>query len=339
MKTSEFNFDLPERLIAQSPIINRAESRLLILDRKTGSINEGHFYDIKNLLEPGDTLVINETKVLPARVFAKKNTGALVEFLFLERLDDRHWSLLAKPGRKARVGDSFTLSDRLSLEIVEILEDGLRKARLSYDGIFEEILEEIGTMPLPPYIHRSLEDKSRYQTVYAKNLGSSAAPTAGLHFTPGLLEELEERGVRVARLNLHVGLGTFRPVKAEDIKDHHMHEESYYLDEENAELIRGAKRVVAVGTTSVRTLESIYKKYGEIKADRGSTDIFIYPGYKFGAVDLLITNFHLPQSTLLMLVSAFYSREKILEAYKYAVERDFRFFSFGDAMIIGDLNV
>lgn len=339
MRTKDFDFELPEKLIAQSPLEKRAESRLLILGRSSGSIREGHFYDIYNFLGPGDVLVLNETKVLPARVMGEKSTGARVEFLFLERIEDKTWTCLVRPGRKARPGDRFILSPKLELEVLSIEEDGLRKVRLFYEGIFEEILDEIGSMPLPPYIHEKLEDRDRYQTVYARKLGSSAAPTAGLHFTPELLEKLEKRGVKIAKLSLHVGLGTFRPVKAESVEDHHMHEEAYFLDEKNAGIIKEARRLIAVGTTSVRCLESIYSKYGEIRADRGRTSIFIYPGFHFKVVDLLITNFHLPQSSLLMLVSAFSTRENILRAYHYAVDNEFRFFSFGDAMIIGDLDV
>ncbi len=339
MKTSDFSFDLPEELIAQHPSEDRAASRLLYLNPNNGMIEEGHFYDVINYLKEGDVLVLNETKVLAARVYGRRSTGARVEFLFLEDLGGGYWSVLVKPGRKARVGDEFFLSDRLSLEIVDILEDGLRKVKLFYEGIFEEILDEIGTMPLPPYIHEKLEENQRYQTVYARVAGSSAAPTAGLHFTPELLKGLEDKGVKIAKLSLNVGLGTFRPVKEEDPRNHIMHEESYFLDEANARLIREAKRVVAVGTTSVRTLESIYRDKGELLACSGRTDIFIYPGFEFQMVDVLITNFHLSQSTLVMLVSAFAGREQVLRAYQYAIDNKFRFFSFGDAMIIGDLDV
>lgn len=334
MKTSDFNYELPDRLIAQSPLEKRSESRLLLLGRRSGKIKEGHFYDIVDYLHPGDVLVINETKVLPARVYGVKTTGARVEFLFLEQVDKKEWSVLVKPGRKARLGDRFTLSDKLSLEILEIEEDGLRRVKLFYEGIFEEVLEEIGTMPLPPYIHEVLLDQTRYQTVYAMDSGSSAAPTAGLHFTDELLRKIEEKGVKIARLTLHVGLGTFRPVKSKRLEEHIMHEESYFLDEKNAKLIREAKRVVAVGTTSVRTLESIYEKYGSLQADQGRTSIFIYPGFSYRVVDVLITNFHLPGSTLVMLVSAFSTRENILNSYNYAIQQQFRFFSFGDAMMI-----
>lgn len=334
MKTADFNYVLPEHLIAQHPLEERPQSRLLVLGRVSGKIKETHFYQLLDFLHPGDVLVLNETKVLPARVYGTKSTGARVEFLFLEPLGEKTWSVLVKPGRKARPGDRFHLSDKLQLQIVEILEDGLRKVSLEYQGIFHELLEEVGTMPLPPYIHERLEDQDRYQTIYAKHSGSSAAPTAGLHFTQDLLKKIEEKGIRIARLTLHVGLGTFRPVKVQCIEEHQMHEESYSLDQENAELIRNAKRVVAVGTTTVRTLESIYQEKGEIVEAHGRTSIFIYPGYAFKAVDALITNFHLPESTLLMLVSAFSSRENILRAYHYAVEKEFRFFSFGDAMLI-----
>lgn len=334
MKTSDFYYELPEELIAQSPIEKRTQSRLLLLGRHSGKMKEGHFYDILDYLHPGDVLVLNETKVLPARVYGEKSTGARVEFLFLERLGEKEWSVLSKPGRRARVGDEFVLSDKMRLQIIDILDDGLRRVRLFYEGIFEELLEEIGTMPLPPYIHETLDDQTRYQTVYAKDLGSSAAPTAGLHFTQELLKKIEDKGIKIARLCLHVGLGTFRPVKVEEVETHRMHEERYFLGEEDARLIREAKRVVAVGTTSVRALESIYVKYGRIQADQGRTSIFIYPGFPFRVVQALITNFHLPGSTLLMLVSAFSTREHILESYRYAVAQKFRFFSFGDAMMI-----
>ncbi|HZK09487.1 MAG TPA: tRNA preQ1(34) S-adenosylmethionine ribosyltransferase-isomerase QueA [Clostridia bacterium] len=334
MKTSDFYYDLPKELIAQSPLQKRSESRLLLLGRKSARIKEGHFYDIVDYLHPGDVLVLNETKVLPARVYGSKTTGARVEFLFLERLNEKEWSVLVKPGRKARPGDRFVLSKKLSLEIKDILDDGLRRVELFYEGIFEEVLAEIGTMPLPPYIHESLEDQNRYQTIYAKAMGSSAAPTAGLHFTQELLERIENKGIKIARLTLHVGLGTFRPVKSDNLKEHIMHEESYLLDEENARLIRSADRVIAVGTTSVRTLESIYLKYGSIQADQDRTSIFIYPGFTYHVIDALITNFHLPSSTLLMLVSAFSTRENILKSYNYAIQEKFRFFSFGDAMMI-----
>lgn len=334
MKTSDFHYELPDRLIAQSPLEKRSESRLLLLGRRSGKIKEGHFYDIVDYLHPGDVLVINETKVLPARVYGVKTTGARVEFLFLEQVDKKEWTVLVKPGRKARLGDRFILSDKLSLEVLKIEEDGLRRVKLFYEGIFEEVLEEIGTMPLPPYIHEVLLDQTRYQTVYAMDSGSSAAPTAGLHFTDELLRKIEEKGVNIARLTLHVGLGTFRPVKCKRLEDHIMHEESYLLDEKNARLIGEARRVVAVGTTSVRTLESIYAKYGSLQADQGRTSIFIYPGFSYKVVDALITNFHLPGSSLVMLVSAFSTRENILNSYKYAIQQQFRFFSFGDAMMI-----
>lgn len=334
MKRSDFGFELPEELIAQHPLENRPDSRLLLLGRHTGRLQDTTFHHLIDYLHPGDVLVLNETKVLPARVYGTKSTGARVEFLFLESLGEKTWSCLVKPGRKARVGDRFSLSDKLQLEVTDLLEDGLRKVTLSYEGIFEELLDEVGTMPLPPYIHESLEDQKRYQTIYAKHWGSSAAPTAGLHFTDELLEKIKDKGVEIAKLTLHVGLGTFRPVKAERIEDHMMHEEAYELSVENAEKICRAKRVVAVGTTSVRTLESIYQKHGQICADSGRTSIFIYPGYEFKVVDALITNFHLPESTLLMLVSAFSSREKIMDAYAHAIKEKYRFFSFGDAMMI-----
>lgn len=334
MKRTDFSFDLPEELIAQHPLKTRPDSRLLVMGRKSGVLRETIFHHLIDYLHPGDVLVLNETKVLPARVYGIKSTGARVEFLFLESLGEKHWSVLVKPGRKARVGDCFSLSDKLHLEVVDLLEDGLRKVKLEYDGVFEELLDEVGTMPLPPYIHERLEDQDRYQTIYAKHWGSSAAPTAGLHFTDELLEKIKEKGIEIAKLTLHVGLGTFRPVKAETIEEHIMHEEAYVLDGINAEKIAKAKRIIAVGTTSVRTLESIYQKHGKICEDRGRTSIFIYPGYSFKTIDALITNFHLPESTLLMLVSAFSSRESILNAYAYAIKEKFRFFSFGDAMMI-----
>lgn len=339
MRTSDFKFNLPEELIAQHPIKTRTASRLLSMDRTSGHLEEGHFYDLVNYLREGDVLVLNETKVLPARIYGTKTTGARVEFLLLEDMGNKEWKALAKPGRRARPGDSFSFSNRLSLEVIDILEDGVRLVRLDYEGILEEILDEIGAMPLPPYIVEELKEKDRYQTVYAKVAGSAAAPTAGLHFTEDLLDKIRDKGVKIARLTLDVGLGTFRPVKVDDLENHIMHSESYQLDEENARIIREAKRVVAVGTTSVRTLESIYRDQGEIVASSGKTDIFIYPGYEFKVVDLLITNFHLSESTLVMLVSAFSSRKNILRAYSYAVDQRFRFFSFGDAMIIGDFDV
>lgn len=333
MKTSDFSFDLPPEQIAQHPIERRDESKLLVMDRSSGDIRHTHFNQLPAYLEPGDVLVLNDTKVLPARIFGTRTSGARVEFLLLEEISPKVWRALVKPGRKARPGDRFTFGP-MKAEIIGLAEDGLREVRLEYEGTLEPILDQIGTMPLPPYIHQSLEEQSRYQTIYAAHTGSSAAPTAGLHFTPELLQTLEQQGIRIAKCTLHVGLGTFRPVKVDSITDHIMHEEWYELKPDQAEIINQAKRVIAVGTTSVRTLESIAAKHGRIRPDTGRTDIFIYPGYRFQVVQGMITNFHLPESTLVMLVSAFSSREHILQAYQVAIEQDYRFFSFGDAMLI-----
>ena len=333
MKTSDFSFDLPPEQIAQHPIERRDESKLLVMDRSSGDIRHTHFNQLPAYLEPGDVLVLNDTKVLPARIFGTRTSGARVEFLLLEEISPKVWRALVKPGRKARPGDRFTFGP-MEAEIIGLAEDGLREVRLEYEGTLEPILDQIGTMPLPPYIHQSLEEQSRYQTIYAAHTGSSAAPTAGLHFTPELLQTLERQGIQIAKCTLHVGLGTFRPVKVDSITDHIMHEEWYELKPDQAEIINQAKRVIAVGTTSVRTLESIAAKHGRIRPDTGRTDIFIYPGYRFQVVQGMITNFHLPESTLVMLVSAFSSREHILHAYQVAIEQDYRFFSFGDAMLI-----
>lgn len=333
MKTSDFFFDLPPEQIAQHPIERRDESKLLVMDRSSGDIRHTHFNQLPAYLEPGDVLVLNDTKVLPARIFGTRTSGARVEFLLLEEISPKVWRALVKPGRKARPGDRFTFGP-MEAEIIGLAEDGLREVRLEYEGTLEPILDQIGTMPLPPYIHQSLEEQSRYQTIYAAHTGSSAAPTAGLHFTPELLQTLERQGIQIAKCTLHVGLGTFRPVKVDSITDHIMHEEWYELKPDQAEIINQAKRVIAVGTTSVRTLESIAAKHGRIRPDTGRTDIFIYPGYRFQVVQGMITNFHLPESTLVMLVSAFSSREHILQAYQVAIEQDYRFFSFGDAMLI-----
>jgi len=333
MKTSDFSFDLPPEQIAQHPIERRDESKLLVMDRSSGDIRHTHFNQLPAYLEPGDVLVLNDTKVLPARIFGTRTSGARVEFLLLEEISPKVWRALVKPGRKARPGDRFTFGP-MEAEIIGLAEDGLREVRLEYEGTLEPILDQIGTMPLPPYIHQSLEEQSRYQTIYAAHTGSSAAPTAGLHFTPELLQTLERQGIQIAKCTLHVGLGTFRPVKVDSITDHIMHEEWYELKPDQAEIINQAKRVIAVGTTSVRTLESIAAKHGRIRPDTGRTDIFIYPGYRFQVVQGMITNFHLPESTLVMLVSAFSSREHILQAYQVAIEQDYRFFSFGDAMLI-----
>lgn len=338
MKKSDFYFDLPEELIAQHPIKDRDQSRLLLVNRKNGEISHKHFSDIVDYLNEGDTIVLNETKVMPARIYGHRpGRDEKIEVLLLKRQGDT-WQCLVKPGKKMKVGNEIIFSDKLKGKVVDIIEDGIRLIDLSYDGIFEEILDEIGQMPLPPYIHEELKDKNRYQTIYAKYYGSAAAPTAGLHFTEDLLNRLKEKNVNIAKLTLHVGLGTFRPVKEDDILDHKMHEEVYKIDNENADLIRqtreNGKRVIAVGTTSVRTLESVYKKHGKIVEDSGSTDIFIYPGVEIKAVDGIITNFHLPESTLIMLVSAFWNRENILKVYEEAVKEKYRFFSFGDAMFL-----
>ncbi|MBP3620129.1 MAG: tRNA preQ1(34) S-adenosylmethionine ribosyltransferase-isomerase QueA [Lachnospiraceae bacterium] len=340
MKLSDFNYHLPEELIAQDPLLKRSDSRLMVLNRETGSIEHRAFHNIIEYLNPGDCLVVNETKVLPARLIGvKEGTGASIEVLLLKRVDDRVWETLVKPGKKARPGARISFGGgKLVGEVMDVVEEGNRLVRFEYEGIFEEVLDELGQMPLPPYITHALEDKNRYQTVYAKHTGSAAAPTAGLHFTEELLEQIEEKGVKIARVTLHVGLGTFRPVKVENILEHHMHSEFYMIDEDAAEIINTTKKnggkIISVGTTSTRTLESVADENGLVKPCSGWTEIFIYPGYKFKIVDKLITNFHLPESTLLMLVSALYDREKILEAYEEAVEEKYRFFSFGDAMFI-----
>jgi len=340
LKTSDFFYDLPERLIAQTPIRERDHSRLLVLDKRTGQISHRHFYDIVEYLNQGDCLVINDTKVMPARLFGnRKDTKALIEILLLKRIDDRRWEILVKPGKKAKIGTEIIFDEKLLRgKIIDILEEGNRIIEFEYEGIFEEILDKLGEMPLPPYIHEKLEDKDRYQTIYAKHTGSAAAPTAGLHFNDRLLKEIEDKGVKIARLTLHVGLGTFRPVKAKYIDQHVMHSEYYEISRREADKINGAReegrKVIAVGTTSVRTLETVADEGGRIKEGKGWTNIFIYPGYKFKVVDNLITNFHLPESTLIMLVSALAGKENIMKAYKEAVEKEYRFFSFGDAMYI-----
>lgn len=339
-KTSDFYYDLPEELIAQTPIKERDHSRLLVLDKKTGQVEHRHFYDIVDYLNPGDCLVINDTKVLPARLYGvRKDTGAVIEILLLKRIDDKKWETLVKPGKKAREGAEIVFKENLLTgTIADVLEDGNRIIEFDYSGIFEEILDQLGEMPLPPYIHEKLEDKDRYQTIYARNPGSAAAPTAGLHFNNELLKKIEDNGVKIARLTLHVGLGTFRPVKAEYISEHKMHSEYYELAEEEAEKINSAKlggfKVVSVGTTSTRTLETIGDDKGLVRVQKGWTDIFIFPGYKYRVVDSLITNFHLPESTLVMLVSALAGKENIMNAYNAAVKEKYRFFSFGDAMLI-----
>lgn len=339
-KLSDFYYELPEELIAQDPLLKRSDSRLMVLDREKDTVCHKHFHDITDYLNPGDCLVINDTKVIPARLMGvKEETGAAIEVLLLKRKDDKTWETLVKPGKKARPGAVISFGDgKLVGTVLDVVDEGNRIISFEYDGIFEEVLDELGQMPLPPYITHRLEDKDRYQTVYAKNTGSAAAPTAGLHFTNELLDEIEKKGVRIARVTLHVGLGTFRPVKVENITEHHMHSEFYMIDQKAADIINDTKknggRVVSVGTTSTRTLETAADDEGYITPCSGWTDIFIYPGYKFKVVDRLITNFHLPESTLLMLVSALYDREKILQAYKTAVDERYRFFSFGDAMMI-----
>lgn len=334
MKVSEFNFDLPEELIAQVPIKKRDESRLMILENNT--IKHGKFRDILNYLKPGDCLVINNTKVIPARIYGiKENSETHVEFLLLKRIECDKWEVLVRPGRRLPVGARVNFADGLlKAEIVEVLPDGNRIVEFEYNGIFNEILGKIGVMPLPPYIKEKLEDRDRYQTVYAKYEGSAAAPTAGLHFTEELLQEIKEKGVEIANVTLHVGIGTFRPVKVETVEEHEMHSEHYILKKEDAEKINNAKRVIAVGTTSCRVLETVADESGKVKGTEGDTRIFIYPGYKFKIVDGLITNFHLPESSLIMLVSALAGKEYIMKAYREAIKEKYRFFSFGDAMFI-----
>lgn len=340
MKTSDFYFDLPQELIAQDPLEDRSASRLLHLDKISGEIEHKHFCDIIDFLEPGDCLVVNDTKVIPARLYGRKvGTDAVIELLLLKRRDNDTWETLVKPGKKAKPGTVISFGEGLLTgEIIDIVEEGNRLIRFSYKGIFEEILDQLGEMPLPPYITHKLQDKNRYQTVYAKNEGSAAAPTAGLHFTKELLQQVQDKGVSIAHVTLHVGLGTFRPVKVEDVTDHHMHSEFYIVEEDQAKLIndtkKNGKRVIAVGTTSCRTLESATDESGVLRAGSGWTDIFIYPGYDFRMIDGLITNFHLPESTLLMLVSALAGKAHIMGAYEKAVEERYRFFSFGDAMLI-----
>lgn len=340
LKTSDFSFELPERLIAQTPVEPRDSSRLMTLDKKTGEIGHCHFRDIIKLIEPGDSLILNDSRVLPARIYGiKDDTGAHVEFLLLENKGNDIWEVLAKPGKRAKEGAEFTFGEGLlRCRVIQVLEDGNRLIRFQYEGAFFQILDQIGQMPLPPYIKEKLQDKERYQTVYSRETGSAAAPTAGLHFTPELLDELKEKGVNLGFVTLHVGLGTFRPVSAERIADHKMHSEHYFMPEKTAELIRDTKakgkRVIAVGTTSCRTIESVAQREGCFKESQGWTDIFIYPGYEFKGIDALITNFHLPESTLIMLVSALAGRENVLRAYRKAVKENYRFFSFGDAMFI-----
>lgn len=340
MNVSDFNFDLPEELIAQDPLEDRASSRLLVLDKKTGEVTHKHFRDIVKYLRKGDCLVLNDTKVIPARLFGTKvGTDAKIEVLLLKRKSDNVWETLVKPGKKMREGAEVTFGNGLLKgKVVGVVDEGNRLIQFEYDGIFEEILDQLGQMPLPPYITHQLQDKNRYQTVYAKHDGSAAAPTAGLHFTKELLEEIEAMGVKIAHVTLHVGLGTFRPVKVETIEEHHMHSEFYMVDEEEAKKINDTKkeggRVICVGTTSCRTLESATGEDGILRAGSGWTQIFIYPGYQFKILDCLITNFHLPESTLVMLVSALAGKEHVMAAYEEAIKERYRFFSFGDAMFI-----
>lgn len=344
MDVKDFDYDLPQELIAQDPLEDRSSSRLMVLDKNTGAVEHHVFREITQYLRPGDCLVLNNTKVIPARLFGvKEGTEAKIEILLLKRKEKDIWETLVKPGKKAKPGTKIIFGEGLLVgEVIDVVEDGDRLIRFHYDGIFEEILDQLGQMPLPPYITHQLKDKNRYQTVYAKHEGSAAAPTAGLHFTPELLDEIRAMGVEIAEVTLHVGLGTFRPVKVENVLDHHMHSEYYRIEQSEADKINRAKReghrVISVGTTSTRTLESAADEQGFLTAKSGWTDIFIYPGYRFKVIDGLITNFHLPQSTLVMLVSALAGREHILNAYKIAVEEKYRFFSFGDAMFIADLN-
>ncbi len=338
LKTKDFYYDLPEELIAQTPVYPRDSSRLLVYDREKDSVSHERFYDLPKYLKKGDLLVVNDTKVYPARLYAYTERGGKVEILLLKRLDLTDWECLVKPGKKAREGVKLVVNEELSLTVKSRTPTGERIVSFSFDGVFEDILSRVGEMPLPPYIHEKLADKDRYQTVYCKKEGSAAAPTAGLHFTPELIERIKDMGVQFARVQLNVGLGTFRPVKCENVLDHEMHVEYYNVDEEAARLINAAKaegrRVIAVGTTSIRTLETVADENGTVRACSGNTGIFIYPPYKFKCVDAVITNFHLPESTLIMLISAFTGREKTLGLYETAVKEKYRFFSFGDAMLI-----
>ncbi len=340
MKVEEFDYNLPEELIAQTPLKKRDASRLMVLDRKTGEIEHKHFSDIIDYLEEGDTLVLNDTKVLPARLIGEKvDTGAVIEILLLKNIEGDDWECLVKPARRIKVGTVVSFGDGLlKAQCIKELDQGIRHFKLIYEGILMEILEKLGTMPLPPYIHEKLADQTRYQTVYAREVGSAAAPTAGLHFTKELLERIKDKGINIAFVTLHVGLGTFRPVSVSSVEEHEMHSEYYHMNKKTAELLIKTKkeghRIISVGTTSTRTLESIMTKYHEFRECSGWTNIFIYPGYKFKAIDCLITNFHLPKSTLIMLVSALAGKENIMNAYNTAVEEKYRFFSFGDAMFI-----
>lgn len=340
MKTDDFDFYLPENLIAQTPLKERDSSKLMILDKNTGEIKHEIFHNIINYLNEGDVLVLNDTKVIPARLIGiKEETNATIEVLLLRNISDDNWECLVKPAKRVHIGTVISFGDgKLKAKCTDVLEDGIRHFTLIYDGILYNVLDELGSMPLPPYIHEKLKDKDRYQTVYAKNIGSAAAPTAGLHFTKELLNDIKNKGITICYITLHVGLGTFRPVNVTDVKTHKMHSEYYVVSKEVADILNKAKkegkRIISVGTTSTRTLETVISKYGKFVPCSGDTDIFIYPGYEFKAIDGLITNFHLPKSTLIMLVSAFSSREIILNAYKIAVDNNYRFFSFGDAMFI-----
>lgn len=340
MKTDDFDYYLPEELIAQTPLSKRDESRLLVLDKKTGNIEHKHFRNILDYIEKGDTLVLNDTKVLPARLYGvKEETGAVIEILLLNEIESDKWKCLTKPAKRVKEGTIISFGEgKLKAKCTQVLEDGIREYELLYNGILYEILDELGQMPLPPYIHEKLEDKDRYQTVYAKNIGSAAAPTAGLHFTNDLLDEAKQKGINIAFITLHVGLGTFRPVSVEDVTKHKMHSEYYVMDKDTADLLNKTKesghKIISVGTTTTRTLETIMKLYGTFKECSGNTDIFIYPGFEFKAIDKLITNFHLPKSTLVMLVSALAGKENIMNAYNEAVKEKYRFFSFGDSMFI-----
>lgn len=340
MKLEEFNYHLPEELIAQTPLEKRSDSRLLVLDKTTNEVTHHHFYDIVDMLGDNDVLVLNDTKVLPSRIYGEKEeTKAWIEVLLLKEVEPNVWETLTRPAKRVKLGTVISFNNgKLKAKCIKVGENGERTFEMIYDGIFIEILEEIGMMPLPPYIHEKLDDGTRYQTVYAKEYGSAAAPTAGLHFTKELLQKLKEKGVTICYITLHVGLGTFRPVSVETIEEHHMHSETYHMDQETADILNDAKlkskRIISVGTTSTRTLESIYNKYGKFVKCAEDTNIFIYPPYKFKAIDALITNFHLPKSTLLMLVSALAGKENIMNAYEIAVKEKYRFFSFGDAMFI-----
>jgi S-adenosylmethionine:tRNA ribosyltransferase-isomerase len=335
MRLSEFDYHLPQHLIAQHPLKDRSASRLLVVDRQTSELSHHHFYDITQYLEPGDCLVVNDTKVLPARLIGvKEETNASIELLLLHEISGNNWECLAKPVRRLHVGTIITFGSLLTATVTAIKDQGIVEVTFTYEGIFYEVLDQLGEMPLPPYIKERLDDPDRYQTVYANAMGSAAAPTAGLHFTPELLAEIQAKGIPVVQITLHVGLGTFRPVSVDDVSDHQMHEEYYEVSESAASQIKQAKRVIAVGTTVVRTLETMMKRHGQVQATSGWSDLFITPGFKYEIVDQLITNFHLPKSTLLMLVSAFSSKELMMKAYHEAIENEYRFFSFGDAMLI-----